>query len=604
MIKIYVYTAFNGYAWHGCDEQTANDLRSFMEATGTLPKGSSDRPPYGGAVRCVIGGETGTGVYRYLVRERGDAFGRDSMYLSFAFVPTSDGRVDFAKLLECQEMSVPRPGEPEMITVDASRFPLEGEAAIPENARGVWWTHPTSFKLTRDAVNEVARLFFLPESHLGLLRAVFEEGEGGFSAQVEYSVFRQVEEFERRHREVDQHPGSSECAKSFSEALDALNQRAKALGGFEGLKKFAETAGSRGSEVAERERMKSEVLAEVQRADAAAREFTVNCTDWPSCPTQVGVTVLERALAALDAAALKAASVIAVDDSLKKVVTDAHARLAELVFRVRQFNTQVLGPLNDMASDLRPAMLRLLMSRSVDPGPFFKGLAEWARRQFEGGRNSRSRRPDESASRRPPERSPSKGPSIIPLIISFVCGAVLSLLVIWFIQRKPSADQEQVAPAVVAEGEPERHSPPAKPPQENPQPAAEKKTDAVPVEASAPANGAETVSVAPRNDDSPARTGAPLPEGETGTPVRVSVPVTQNANTNAPTPQVVEERNKPEEKDDARTKETESEQPTPTVPQPAEVTTQPATPPKGQKEGPKKKGVKVPGSASGKDLKK
>ena len=443
MIKIYVYTAFNGYAWHGCDEQTANDLRSFMEATGTLPKGTSDSPPYGGAVRCIIGGETGTGVYRYLVRERGDAFGRDSMYLSFAFVPSSDGRVDFAKLLECPEMAEPRPGEPKMLAIDASRFPLEGESTIPESARGVWWTQPNSFKLTRDAVNEAARLFFLPESHLGLLRAVFEKGEGGFSAQMDYSVFRQVEEFERRRCELDQHPGSRECVQAFSAALDALNQRAKALGGFEGLRKFAEMASNRGSEVAEREQMKNGVMAAVKSAADVARAFSVNCAEWPSCPARVDDSVLKRALSALDAAAIKAAAVISADDKLKKEVAEVHAGLTGQIIRVGQFNTQVREALNGTASDLRSAMLRLLMSRAVDPGPFFKGLAEWARRQFESRQKSSPRRSDELAVGGKSAPSPAKGHSVIPLIISFICGAALSLLVIWFVQGKPSANTEQ-----------------------------------------------------------------------------------------------------------------------------------------------------------------
>ena len=444
MIKIFVYTAFNGYAWHGCDEQTANDLRSFMEATGTLPKGASDRPPYGGAVRCIIGGETGTGVYRYLIRERGDAFGRDSMYLSFAFVPSSDGRVDFVRLLECPEMAEPRPGEPKVLSLDASRFPLKGEAAIPANAQGVWWTHSNSFKLTRDVINEAARLFFLPESHLGLLRAVFEKEEGGFSAQVEYSVFRQVEEFERRRRELDQHPGSSECAQSFSAALDALNQRAGALGGFEGFRKFAELASNRGAEVAEREQMKNGVMAAVQHATDVAHGFSVNCAEWTSCPAQVDDTVLKRELAALDSAAMKAAAVIAADDKLKQKVAEVHAGLTGQIIRIGQFNTQVREALNGTASDLRPAMLRLLMSRAVDPGPFFKGLAEWARRQFERRSKPSFWNPNEPVTRQKNTPSSAKGHSVISLIISFICGATLSLLVIWFVQKKLSANPEQV----------------------------------------------------------------------------------------------------------------------------------------------------------------
>ena len=348
-------------------------------------------------------------------------------------------------------MAEPRPGEPKMLSLDASRFPLAGESAIPESARGVWWTQPKSFKLTRDAVNEAARLFFLPETHLGLLRAVFEKGEGGFSAQMDYSVFRQVEEFERRRCELDQHPGSRECVQSFSAALDALNQRAKALGGFEGLRKFAETASTRGSEVTEREEIKNGVMAAVQHAADVAHGFSVNCAEWTSYPAQVDDTVLKRELAALDAAAMKAAAVIEADDKLKQKVAEVHAGLTGQIIRIGQFNTQVREALNGTASDLRSAMLRLLMSRAVDPGPFFKGLAEWARRQFEKRSKPSSWSPNEPTTGQKNTSSSAKGHSVISLIISFICGATLSLLVIWFVQRKSSANPEQVPSVVEAE---------------------------------------------------------------------------------------------------------------------------------------------------------
>ena len=64
-ITIYYYTAWDGYAWQGCDASTAKSLQSYMEATGTLPRSSVDKPPFGGAVPCKIAGQIGVAVYRY-----------------------------------------------------------------------------------------------------------------------------------------------------------------------------------------------------------------------------------------------------------------------------------------------------------------------------------------------------------------------------------------------------------------------------------------------------------------------------------------------------------------------------------------------------------
>ena len=54
-ITFYYYTAWDGFAWQGCDEATANSLQLYMEATKTLPKSSTDRPPFGGARVCPAG---------------------------------------------------------------------------------------------------------------------------------------------------------------------------------------------------------------------------------------------------------------------------------------------------------------------------------------------------------------------------------------------------------------------------------------------------------------------------------------------------------------------------------------------------------------------
>ena len=83
-ITLYYYTAWDGFAWQGCDEATAKSLQGYMEATKTLPKSSADEPPFGGAVPCKIAGKIGVSVYRYMTREKGDLSGRDCLYIALA----------------------------------------------------------------------------------------------------------------------------------------------------------------------------------------------------------------------------------------------------------------------------------------------------------------------------------------------------------------------------------------------------------------------------------------------------------------------------------------------------------------------------------------
>lgn len=52
-IKLYYYTAKNGYAWQGCDEETANSLQRYMEAAGALPR-PDDSNIFGGATVCQL----------------------------------------------------------------------------------------------------------------------------------------------------------------------------------------------------------------------------------------------------------------------------------------------------------------------------------------------------------------------------------------------------------------------------------------------------------------------------------------------------------------------------------------------------------------------
>lgn len=189
-ITVYYYTAWDGFAWQGCDEATAKSLQRSMEATKTLPNSSSDHLPFGGAVPCKIGPDVGVAVYRYHTREKGDVSGRDSLYIALAFVPLSVGCVDFAKLLEKKELAETQRGalEPEKISPNGILLSGRGEDESRE------WLDKEELvdkysELAGDGLTELSRLFFSDRTQLGFLNAVFES-KGGVGEIVSRQTYK------------------------------------------------------------------------------------------------------------------------------------------------------------------------------------------------------------------------------------------------------------------------------------------------------------------------------------------------------------------------------------------------------------------------------
>lgn len=189
-ITVYYYTAWDGFAWQGCDEATAKSLQRSMEATKTLPNSSSDHLPFGGAVPCKIGPDVGVAVYRYHTREKGDVSGRDSLYIALAFVPLSVGCVDFAKLLEKKELAETQRGalEPEKISANGLLLSGRGEDESRE------WLDKEELvdkysELAGDGLTELSRLFFSDRTQLGFLNAVFES-KGGVGEIVSRQTYK------------------------------------------------------------------------------------------------------------------------------------------------------------------------------------------------------------------------------------------------------------------------------------------------------------------------------------------------------------------------------------------------------------------------------
>ena len=190
-IKIYYYTAWNGYSWQGCDEATSSSLQRYMEAAGVLP-GEEGKTPFGGAIACQVGDDMGVAVYRCGVREKGDAFGRDSLFIALAFVPLKCGPVDFAAVMAMSQMSPSGRGELSPVSV-----PMDG-LSLPRRAGWDRTWRVESFNTRFSGISglqEVSSLFFAKTCQLGLMQAVFASDTGslaGVSVSLSYRVFPEV----------------------------------------------------------------------------------------------------------------------------------------------------------------------------------------------------------------------------------------------------------------------------------------------------------------------------------------------------------------------------------------------------------------------------
>ncbi|MBR4171232.1 MAG: hypothetical protein IKR48_06235 [Kiritimatiellae bacterium] len=216
-----------------------------------MPKTSGDKPPFGGAIACQIGGKMGVGLYTYLVRPHGDIFGRDSLYVAFAFIPKDfEYKVDFAKLIRDQYMREPLEGEikrPEEI--DCSDYRLEG--AEPEELATWWDAVPPQQRLQEpDALTRLSFYFQSEKTQLGLLRAVIKgEKDTAHTVLIDYQVFGEVatvakcaETYRRKKKENNGILSKEDpTARALQEALNTLRDtRAKKLKEYTGLVKYIE----------------------------------------------------------------------------------------------------------------------------------------------------------------------------------------------------------------------------------------------------------------------------------------------------------------------------------------------------------------------------
>lgn len=251
-ITFYYYTAWDGFAWQGCDEVTANSLQDYMEATKTLPKSSTDEPPFGGVVACKISGQFGVAVFRYLTRKKGDLSGRDSLYLALAFIPLASGCVDFSALLELPQLTTPQPGRlgPEVISISQNHLRLTDAGVKPD----AWWNEdiPDADRILkgREGLRRLSVLFFSESTQLGFLKAVFRSDAGldNLVATQSYCVYPEVSAVVKtmndlrlvRERNGGVLERNDKTMLAVRTAIDKLRDWSKKLSGYPGLRKYCD----------------------------------------------------------------------------------------------------------------------------------------------------------------------------------------------------------------------------------------------------------------------------------------------------------------------------------------------------------------------------
>jgi hypothetical protein len=134
----------------------------------------------------------GVAVYKCGVRERGDAFGRDSLFIALAFVPLEYGPADFSAIMSLPQMSPSVKGELVPVSVSLS------DIALPSVARkdGMWRDESFTMRFSGIAgLRDASTMFFAKSCQLGLLQASFASDTGsvaGVSVSVSYRVFPEV----------------------------------------------------------------------------------------------------------------------------------------------------------------------------------------------------------------------------------------------------------------------------------------------------------------------------------------------------------------------------------------------------------------------------
>lgn len=257
--RLFVHTAYEGYAWQGCDESLAAALDAWRSETGVWNEladpglAPTANNPVGGLLRYTLDGTPGLFLWRVHVRKRGDARQRDSRYAAVLFLPL-DGiaglRIDFARLWNAPLLRAPQTGDLSGLSVDLCdpAWPCAIESAGTDEGEPAWLADCSEETPDGDETSvlaPVSRWFQSSGTEFGnLVAVVFPAWSGkGIRAELRYRVFPEVEEAEALRGRLAG-PGAAKSADSgFVERMlgtsEALSRRAEALPSFGRLAAYA-----------------------------------------------------------------------------------------------------------------------------------------------------------------------------------------------------------------------------------------------------------------------------------------------------------------------------------------------------------------------------
>ncbi len=262
-IRVYIYTATNGYSWQGCDDDLAESLRSCLGSSWKNPA-SDGLPALGGIRRGSVGGFNGTAIYRVHVRKSGDFAGRDSDYVALAFIPFAqigEHFVDYAGIWRHPLLAAPLGKDEKLAGLELdlkSAGLIKAAVSADESVSGDYWTGegvPLAVATGGEA-DVLARLgaaFQSRKSELGsFVAAIYGDGDGRISLNLRYKPFPAVaeeasarKEYETLRRNSDDERVRAKAFKIWSETIETLLSMTDSRDGqfrhFLGLRQFAKT---------------------------------------------------------------------------------------------------------------------------------------------------------------------------------------------------------------------------------------------------------------------------------------------------------------------------------------------------------------------------
>ena len=238
-IRVYIYTAVNGYSWQGCDKELAKSLDICLGSSWktAAPNGSS---AMGGIRRGEVGGLNGTAIFRVHVRRNGDFAGRDSDYVALAFLPFAqigERFVDYTGLWNHRLLAAPLERGVELSGLEID---LEKEGMLSAttpmnspNAEDYWTIDGTPLDHAVGTADDIlARLgatFQSRKSELGSFSAsIFIDCGGRVFVQSRYKPFSSVKEEHEAHKAFEEarrtgdEAGKAAAYKRWGEAVNAL----------------------------------------------------------------------------------------------------------------------------------------------------------------------------------------------------------------------------------------------------------------------------------------------------------------------------------------------------------------------------------------------